>query len=164
MKELENMEDEKIENKLLKTCKDLRKVKTLEQLPLIKWSKDRLLDVLINFDLLKLAKSLKSISLEDFIKYGEYKNFETDFEEYKTIEETEEIKELRSCTILRNLPFAEWSRLELLDLLMEYNLYIFTSKTVGKDIKKFPPIMVYAGTKYNGLGRNHLQQVIKRYS
>lgn len=161
MKELETMENE---NKLLETCKDPREVKALEQLPLIKWSKDKLLDVLINFDLLKLSNSLKSINLEDFIKYGKYKHFETDFEEYETIEETEEIKELRSCTILKNLPFAEWSRLELLDLLMEYNLYIFTSKTVGKDIKKFPHIMVYAGTKYNGLGRNHLQQVIKRYS
>lgn len=171
-KEIEDMTDEELEYELTETYKNYRKIEILEQLPLVKWTKNELLDMLIKFDLLKLAKTLRSIDLDEFIKNGEYKHIEIDFEEYKIIEETEEmkneflneIKELRPCTSLKELPFAEWTRLELLDLLTEYNLYGFTAKLVGKDMKKIPPIMVYAGAKYNGLGRNYLQQVIKRYS
>lgn len=169
-KELEDMTDEEQEQELKESYKNIRKIEILERLPLVKWTKNELLDMLINFDLLKLAKTLKSIDLDEFIKNGEYKHIEIDFEEYKIMEETEEmkneflneIKELRPCATLKNLPFAEWTRLELLDLLTEYNLYTFTSKFVGKNIRKIPPIIVYAGAKYNGLGRNYLQQVIKK--
>ena len=139
-KELEDMTDEELEYELTETYKNYRKIEILEQLPLVKWTKNELLDMLIKFDLLKLAKTLRSIDLDEFIKNGEYNHIEIDFEEYKIIKETEEmkneflneIKELRPCTTLKSLPFTEWTRLELLDLLTEYSLYTFASKFVSR--------------------------------
>ena len=91
-KELEDMTDEELEYELTETYKNYRKIEILEQLPLVKWTKNKFLDLLINFDLLKLAKTLRSIDLDEFIKNGEYNHIEIDFEEYKIIEETEEMK------------------------------------------------------------------------
>lgn len=89
--EFNNLTPEEHTKYLIESYKNIRKIEILEKLPLVKWTKYELLDMLINFDLLKSAGSLKAISIDEFIKSGEYKDLEIDFEEYKIIEEMQNI-------------------------------------------------------------------------
>ena len=131
-KELEDMTDEEKEQELKESYSNIRKIEILEKLPFEEWTKDELIEVIINFSLYKNAGGLEDYinTIPEYVKVGIYKRNEKDFEEYKILEMTDEMKEellstqrkiIRCRALLDELPFSEWNRQELIKFVKKYN-------------------------------------------
>ena len=130
---------EEHEKYLIESHKNIRKVEVLEKLEFSKWTKEELLEVIIEYELIKLAqkkmkkKKIKLTTISKFVQNGTYKRKKFEFEEYKILKTTEEMeaelntgsrRKLRPCIILKTLPLEEWTMRELLDLIKEYDKYV----------------------------------------
>lgn len=133
-KEPEEMTNEELENELKETFKNIRKVSILENLPLSEWTKDELIEVIMEFGIRKFAGSLEEYinTIPEFVISGLYKKYVNDFEEYKVTKITAKIKselsmkekkKLRPHSTLENLTFEEWTKQELLEFVTQYNKY-----------------------------------------
>ena len=130
-KEPEEMTDEELTAELKESYKNERKIEILEKTPFEKWTKDELIEVIMEFGLRKCANSLEDYinTIPEFVLSGLYKKYQRDFEEYKITELTEEMKkelseideEQRPHSILQDLPLIEWSKCELLEFVLKYN-------------------------------------------
>lgn len=157
--EFYSLTPEQNEEYLKESYKTTRKIEILEKLDFSQWTKNELLDLIVNFDLIKTAKRIQVTSIKEFVKNGIFRQGNIEFEEYKidnaTKEMQEELKEsgnveIRPLDTLIKLPFLEWTRNELLDLIDEYDLNVRAAIAVrGKDYEKgVCPIFRYAGLKY----------------
>lgn len=131
-KEPEDMTDEEIEKELKESYTNIRKIEVLEKLPFEEWTKDELLEAITSFSLYKCAGSLPTYinTMPEYVRVGRYRKNEKDFEEYKIIELTDEMKEellstqrkiIRCHALLDELPFSEWTRQELIKFVNKYN-------------------------------------------
>lgn len=131
-KEPEDMTDEEIEEELKEGYANIRKIEVLEKLPFEEWTKNELLEAITSFILRKCAGSLPTYinTIPEYVRVGRYRKNEKDFEEYKIIELTDEMKEellstqrklIRCQALLDELPFSEWTRQELIKFVNKYN-------------------------------------------
>ncbi len=131
-KEPEDMTDEEIEKELKESYANIRKIEVLEKLPFEEWTKDELIEVIINFSLYKCACNLEHYinTIPEYVRVGIYKRNQNELEEYKITEITDEMKEellstqrkiIRCHALLEELPFSEWTRQELIKFVNKYN-------------------------------------------
>ena len=134
-KEPEDMteeEEEEKENELKESYANIRKIEVLEKLPFEEWTKDELIEVIVSFGIFKTAGGLESYinTIPEYVRVGIYRRNESEFEEYKILELTDEMKEellstqrkiIRCHTLLDEFPFSEWNRQELIKFVNKYN-------------------------------------------
>ena len=116
-KEPEEMTDEELTAELKESYKNERKIEILEKIPFEKWTKDELIEVIMDFGLSKCANSSEDYinTIPELVLSVLYKKYQRDFEEYKITELTEEMKkelseideEQRPHSILQDLPLIE---------------------------------------------------------
>ena len=94
-KEHEDMTDEEIEKELKESYANIRKIEVLEKLPFEEWTKDELIEVIINFSLYKCACNLEHYinTIPEYVRVGIYKRNQSELEEYKITEITDEMKQ-----------------------------------------------------------------------
>ena len=151
LKSPEEMTKEETELELKEVFKNIRKIKVLEKQSLKKWTKEELLEMMLDFNLWKCGGGMKVTTIKKFVKKGQYRKGAEIFEEYKIIKKTKEIKDelkqekiklQRGYYILKDLEFSEWSKYELLNLIKSYDKYVVKSI---KNNEKVLPIYRYAG-------------------
>ena len=147
--DLKNTNELTVEEQILqlkKSFANIRKISILEKLPFQDWTKDELLELLIEFDLWKLGKLAGLTTIKKFVKDGTYRKREQDFEEYKEIEETETIRKnlkkeknrkMRSFSTLKKLELIKWTKQELLRLIDEYDSYVYIILKCMKNAKLY---------------------------
>ena len=172
--EFYNLSPEEHEKYLIKSYQNTRKIEILEKLDFSQWTKEELLEVITEYEFIKLAqekreeKIIELTTISNFVQDGTYKEQKLEFEEYKILETTETTKEevstgyrrkLRPCILLKTLELAQWTRRELLDLIKEYDLY----ETVITEILKEDSLSVlnYIQKKYCGCTRKPTDQYNK---
>ena len=101
--------------RISKFWRNIRKIEVLEKLPFEEWTKDELIEVIINFSLYKCACNLEHYinTIPEYVRVGIYKRNQNELEEYKITDITDEMKE--------ELPFSEWTRQELIKFVNKYN-------------------------------------------
>lgn len=131
-KEIEEMTDEEIVQDLNESYANIRKIEILEKLPFEKWTKDELIELIIDFRIYESADSLPIYinTIPEYVRIGEYRRDESCFEEHKILELTDEMKKellstqkkkIRCKKVLQELPISEWNRQELIKFVNKYN-------------------------------------------
>lgn len=169
--EFYKLSPEEHEKYLIESHKNIRKIEILEKLEFSKWTKEELIEVIIEYELIKLAqekmekKKIELTTISKFVQDGIYKRKKFEFEEYKILEATEEMekelktgnrRKLRPCIVLRTLALGDWTRRELLDLIQEYDEYIIFTTTILKSTSL--SVLNYIIRRYCGCTRRPFDQ------
>ena len=172
--EFYNLSPEEHEKYLIKSYQNTRKIEILEKLDFSQWTKEELLEVITEYEFIKLAqekseeKIIELTTISNFVQDGTYKEQKLEFEEYKILETTETTKEevstgyrrkLRPCILLKTLELEQWSRRELLDLIKEYDIYVNVITKILKEDSL--SVLNYIQKKYCGNTRRPTDQYNK---
>ena len=136
-KEPEEMTDEEVEQELEETFCNERKIEVLEKLPFENWTKEELTSAILSFKIFEVARRLpKHINtVEEYIRVGRYRKFESEWEEYKLSEASNEMIEelllterkiIRHKTVLEQLNLEDWNRYELIKYIERHNKHYDT--------------------------------------